>query len=202
MDKAKKTKEKKNIKQPVAVASESQLEAMETKEAPEADKGTPLEVEEVEVKDELPAKKSGKKLFILGAILLLLIIVLGVVGFIFFPIENLPWNKNTAPPVSKETTTTLPVLVKSDWSFEVLNGSGVTGAAGKTADELEALGYRVVEIGNADKQTYIGNGLFVSQKMKDKVNLLVSDLKDTITIATVAGILKDSTASARIIIGR
>jgi len=44
--------------------------------------------------------------------------------------------------------------------------------------------------------------LFVSQEMEGKLDLMVADLKDTIEIATVAGVLKDSTASARIIVGK
>lgn len=175
-------------------------------EVPAIDKNAPLKIDATEVKgEEAPIEKSGKKLYIVGGIVLGLIVV-GVLGFIFLLAANTSKENLAIAPVIQEAvvspTPAAPVLVRSEWTFEVLNGSGTAGVAKKAADKLETLGYKVVSIDNADRQTYKGNGLFVSQEMQSKVDLLVADLKNTLTIATVAGVLKDSTVSARVIIGR
>jgi hypothetical protein len=171
---------------------------------PAVDKNAPLRIEQIEEGEEdEPQDKSNKRLYSLGGLILILII-LGVGGFIYFFINNQLDREGIVVPVVHESIQASPsaAFVRSKWSFEVLNGSGIPGISKKTADELTALGYKVVQIGNADKQTYKGNELFIDQEMESKVNLLITDLKGTVEIATVAGILSDSTASARIIVGR
>ncbi len=108
----------------------------------------------------------------------------------------------TATPEPTPTPTPEPVLDRSQWSFEVLNGSGVTGEAKKVADKVKALGYPVVKTGNADKDNYTETQILVKADLLDKVDVVIADLKDTIKIASVAGELKEGTASARIIIGK
>lgn len=108
----------------------------------------------------------------------------------------------TATPIPAPTVTPAPAINKSDWSFEVLNGTGVTGEAKKLADKIQALGYPVVKTGNADKSNYSRTQILVKKDLLDKADLVVADLQDTIKIASVAGELKDSTASARLIIGK
>jgi len=173
---------------------------------PSVDENAPLKIDEVEEKEENePQEKSNKKLYVLGGVVLILMI-LGVLGFIFLYINNLPESKSAVVPVAqvtiKPSPSPIPTLVRSEWPFEVLNGSGTSGVAKKAADKLAALGYKVIITDNADKQNYKGNELFVSQEMSSKAGLLITDLKDSFTIASVSGILKDSTASARIIIGK
>lgn len=198
-----KTKQIKETPKPAEVISEVPVAEPAV---PSVDANAPLKIDAVEEKEENePQEKLNKRLYVLGGIILTLII-LGVFGFIFLYIRNLPEEKNIAAPVVTQESvpafpSAAPVLVRSEWTFEVLNGAGVAGVARKAADELEELGYKVISIDNADKQTYKGNGLFISEEMEDKADLLVADLKDAITIATIAGILKDSTASARLIIG-
>jgi hypothetical protein len=60
-----------------------------------------------------------------------------------------PVVTQTATPTSmpeEETNTNSPI--------RVLNGSGLAGAAGKIASEVEVLGYTNVRTGNADSYTY------------------------------------------------
>ena len=104
------------------------------------------------------------------------------------------------PPAS--TPTPAPVVNKSDWSLEVSNGSGITGLAKKYGDLVFAAGYTVVKTGNADKSNYDSTQILVKKELKEKVDLLITDLKSVIKIATVSGELKEGTASARIIIGK
>ena len=48
----------------------------------------------------------------------------------------------------------LAPLPPDEVTVEVLNGSGVRGAAGRFADQLREAGYRVERIGDADRFTY------------------------------------------------
>jgi hypothetical protein len=198
------------ISQPVPSVDQNavlEIEKATSPDVPTVDKNAPLKIDEIEAKEENePQEKSNKRIFILGGIGLGIIVIAAVALFIFSATQNMQeeTNKEVATETVLVTPTEAPkqVLNKSEWTFEVLNGSGTAGVAKKAADQLIELGYKVIGTDNADKQTYKGNGLFVSQGMESKVDLLIADLRDAIEIATVAGILRDSTASARIIIGR
>jgi hypothetical protein len=177
---------------------------IKSSDVPAVDRNAPLKIDGVAEKEENePQEKSNHKLFVFGGISLGVIIVAVVGLFICLSMQSgqeKPKEAKVEP--SPAAVTVKQTLIKSEWSFEVLNGSGVAGAAKNVADQLTSLGYRVVETGNADKQTYKGNGLFVSKNMRGKADLVVADLKGTLEIATIAGILRNSTASARIIVGR
>jgi hypothetical protein len=152
----------------------------------------------------LEQKNSGKKW---GGILLVLgiITIAAILGFIFFQMRGLVGTSQPSPepsPTPIPSPSPEPVLQRSDWSFEILNGSGASGAAKNIAAKVQELGYRVVKTGNADKSNYADTQILVQKDLLEKVDLIAADLKDVIRIATVAGELKDSTASARIIIGK
>jgi len=178
---------------------------IEAPEIPTIDKNAPLKIDEAKEKEESePQDKTNKKLFILGGIVLGIVMAATIALFIFYStqlkktkIEKVTVEVSPTPVVVQKQT-----LIKSDWSFEVLNGSGVAGVAKEVADRLEALGYKVVEIGNADDQDYEGNELLVKEDMSETLDLVIADLESAIKITTVSGILKDSTASARIILGK
>jgi len=162
--------------------------------------GKPLNYEH-----QFSAKKSSNKItFIL--IGLFLLIVLGGAFFFRSKIENLVGNlqptPTPAPVASAQPTPTPNPLVKSEWSFEVLNGSGESGLAKKIAAKIQDLGYQVVKTGNSGKSDYSQTQVFVKKDVLDKVDLVIADLRDVIKIASVAGQLQEGTASARIIIGK
>lgn len=149
-------------------------------------------------------KGKGKTVLL---VVILLVIVLGggfLVNKVFHPLARFrPAAPVTTPaPSPVPTESPAPVLNRSDWSFEVLNGTGVSGEAKKVAEKIQALGYSVVKTGNADKSTYESTQILVKKDLSDKIDLVVADLKDAIRIASVAGELKEGTASARIIIGK
>lgn len=135
---------------------------------------------------------------------LILLIILGVGGFYGWRYFNRniakPAQVNPAPLVSPTPAPTRS-LNRAEWSFEVLNGSGVTGAAKVAADNLTGLGYVVVKTGNADKSNYTKNELFVREGKSADSNLILADLKTDFSIASVSGELTEGTASARLIIG-
>lgn len=150
--------------------------------------------------------KFSKKTVIL-VIIVLLILIGG--GFTVFKsrtsLKKLVSTPTPTPsPVSTPVPTEAPkkTLNKSDWSFEVLNGSGESGLAKKIGDKIKELGYMVVKVGNADNQSLQKNQILVKKELLEKVDLVIADLKDIIKIASFGGELKDATASARIIIGK
>lgn len=152
-------------------------------------------------------KKSGKKFIIIGAAF-----VLAITAAAALVVIGLNRNKaveNIAPETTKtqEIQTAPPkeeapamIFDKTKFTLEILNGSGVAGAAKKIADKLSPLGYEIIKVGNAEEvektQVYLSSAMenFKSEFLKD----LEADLKE----ATISGELKDSTASARIIIGK
>lgn len=151
-----------------------------------------------------------------GVLLIIGILAILLVGGFFLnqKFNLLPGSGETAQPKVSPTPlpspspTPEPTLIRSEWSFEVLNGSGVTGQAKKIADEIKALGYEVVKTGNADKSSYASTQILAKKELLEggvsgtKIDLVIADLKDVIKIASVAGELTEGTASARIIIGK
>lgn len=151
------------------------------------------------------SKGSGK-----GVLLIIGILAILLVGGFFLnqKFNLLPGSGGEAQsevsptPEPSPSPTPEPTLIRSEWSFEVLNGSGVTGQAKKIADQIKTLGYEVVKTGNADKSNYADSQILVKKELLDQIDLVIADLKDVIKIASVAGELTEGTASARIIIGK
>lgn len=173
---------------------------------PDIDKNSSLKVESVrEADEEAPIEKSNKKLFIFGAVIFIFT-VLATSSFGIFWAQNSSKVKKEVTPKEEQEVSTTPApkktLKREDWSLEVLNGSGVAGTAKKTADKLEALGYKIAKTGNADKQSYKESELYIAvDTSKEDTVLLLEDLGKELGITSVSGELKDSTANARIIIG-
>lgn len=154
--------------------------------------------------EEVPPEKRNAKLFTIGLILTLA--VLGSVGGIFYFKNNQAVEEEvvlgeTEEAVEEEmvATPTPGALTREEISLEILNGSGVAGAAGDAAEEFEELGYQIAEIGNAD--TTEGNELYVNPEVEGLVEQLLEDVEGMLEITSVSGELTDSDASARIILG-
>lgn len=152
-------------------------------------------------------KKSGKKIIIIGIFIVL--IIAGIALWLFLNFKKDPktaeekteTNQNqiieTSPPPEEKPAASFD---RTKFTLEILNGSGIAGAAKKIADKLSPLGYEIIKVGNAEEieitQVYLSSGMesFKSEFLKD----LEADFKE----ASISGELKDSTASARIIIGK
>jgi hypothetical protein len=123
--------------------------------------------------------------------------------FNFIPAPSLPSDQaglvEDVTPTPEVSPT--PINNRADITLEVLNGSGVAGMAARTAERLEALGYSVIGTGNADRSNYTETQILVAPEF-DTAELLLSDLTREFDSASVSGELQDSTASARIIVGR
>lgn len=152
-----------------------------------------------------PGKKGMKKFVIWLAILAFLALAIGwfATSVIFkSEPEDEKITEESASPTPTSTPREETKLNRSEWSLEVLNGSGVSGLAKKIAEELESLGYKVIKVGNADKSDYEKTQILIQDNLKDQVDKVIADIGDIIKIASVAGELEDSTASAQIIIGK
>ena len=131
------------------------------KPVPEVDPNAPLEFENNPQDERLPQiEKLNKKLFFLGgAVFLLTIVITTLIGLLIINTTNVSKESNVVEKVRSEITPTIvpPISIdKSQWTFEVLNGSGEGGKGKKTADAIESLGYTVENTGNANNSDYKG----------------------------------------------
>lgn len=145
--------------------------------------------------------KKNYKLFIFGLLIATVVTAL-TIGYFF-----LSAKKDTSQPTPNQSPTAEKVEEKtsaynrSDWSIEVLNGSTKAGAASKLAKSLETLGYKITKTGNADNKNYEKSVVLLGSDIEKYKDDFLADLKNGITIPNETGSLKDSTASAQIIIG-
>ncbi len=101
--------------------------------------------------------EKGKLVFIILAILALVSIGVWLVKGKIFKGGVSDYEKISPTPVEAVsfTVTATPFnLKKEEIKIQVLNGSGISGAAKDLKEELEGLGYSDVEVGNASKQDY------------------------------------------------
>lgn len=107
-----------------------------------------------------------------------------------------------SPTISKNTTGGATNNDRSTITVEILNGSGAPGAANKAKTILTGLGYKVVNTGNADSFNYEKTVIQVKSTKSNLLPLLKKDLSSTYTIGDASSSLANSTAGARIIIGK
>lgn len=113
-------------------------------------------------------------------------------------------NEATSSPTITEkdsdSVDTATGLDRADLSIVVLNGSGVSGAAGKLSTKLKDLGYTVSSTGNADSSDYESTEINVKSTKKNFLNLLKKDLGSDYTIGDTTTTYTGS-GDAQIIIG-
>lgn len=113
-------------------------------------------------------------------------------------VTNTPTPRPTTNPVDKESG-----LNRAELSVAVENGSGVVGAAGKAANILKSLGYKVASTSNADNYDYKDITLKVKSGASEYLTLLKKDLSTDYTIGTTGTDLSASaSADALVIIGK
>jgi len=157
-----------------------------------------------EMLDSEPVDESHRKtnvfLFTLGAGIAVTLIAASIVVFvIYLGSSKVPDVVLPEAPHAPEATPT-PYFSRISITFEVLNASGVAGAAGKGAAKLTELGYTVISTGNAKKQTQ--SQLFISPLVTAAATTeLLTDTQSLFTIGSSSGELTGSTASARLILG-
>ena len=152
-------------------------------------------------------KKAVRGVFGMGIVVFL--VIFGITGWAFY-LKTVWLPKETVGEVVVEASPE-PVASPSPLStpkpenreeivLDVLNGSGVTGLAGKTAAIFEDLGYEIGVVGNADSVDE--NELYVKEDKLDVLGNLYEDVLKELNIASPAGYLdSNDKAMARIILG-
>ncbi len=132
-----------------------------------------------------PEKPSRRPLIIIISILLLVLI--GGIGGLFYwqnslkkqPVK-ITASPSTSPTVKPSPTKALPTSVAVDvtkYTIKVLNGSEVSGEAGKAKDRLTAAGFTVSGTGNADKSDLVKTTIQVKSSVDAAV---LKKLQDTL----------------------
>ena len=98
-----------------------------------------------------------------------------------------PTPKSTTTPTPTGKTTPTPSnssLDRANLKLDVLNGSGVAGAATKMSSALKDLGYEVGSSGNADNFDYEKTEIQLKSTKKAYLEMLKDDLSDDYTIGS------------------
>lgn len=154
--------------------------------------------------EELPQiEKRNKKLFLLGGVVFALTVLITLAAGIFI-INSSKVNKVKEPEQQRVELTASPTPIsqtinRDEWKFEVLNGSGKAGEAGKASEKLEDLGYEVVKVGNSEKLD--ATEVYIKSSKEKESALLLKDLEEEFGILEISGELTDSKADVRLILG-
>lgn len=111
-------------------------------------------------------------------ILFLVLLLIGI-GFWFMMIRNKSLQtttEETPTPVEEITETATPTpetINRKNVKLQILNGSGISGAAGKLQGVLESAGYSQITVGNADSYSFTTTLVVfdktVSQDIRDDI---------------------------------
>lgn len=166
---------------------------------PEAEE-VPVVVEPV--RENVPSKKDN------GWVWMLVAFVLGAVvgtvsGYLVAKTQKLQNSKtqNTIVAQVSPAPSASPVVIeikRADLKVQVLNGSGVVGAAGKAKAFLEGLGYLDVATGNADGD-FAETEIEIADSKSAASEMIKKDLKDKYTLADTIGVL-DKTSDYDVVV--
>ena len=185
--------------------------------SPQGQKGanmaeTPRTEPEVRLRSMEPAPTGSEKKIIIYAVIALVLIGLGVGGFLLFtkgknepevaPIPT-PVAIPTAMPTEAPEPTPAVELERGDLSIQVLNGGGVAGAAGAAEEYLKGLGYVVADTGNAANFDYELTQIMIKPDSSAYKSLLISDLEEKYELASELGeVDEDSKYDVIVIVGK
>lgn len=177
---------------------------MKVPSVPSIDIDASLKIEsEKVVSEDLPEReKEGKILLVLGTIVGIFVLIgVGVLGFIYFRIPEKKESVVEVSPTPQISEIPKTILKNEEISFEILNASGKSGEAARIQKRVEVLGYKVKSIGNSEKKIS-GMEVYLSMKLDEQKDLLVTDLKKEFPDLSYAGVLESNDIQARIVVGR
>lgn len=220
---------KEEVKQPPVEESPVQKSHQEPEEKPQEEQtpgiAAPSEeqisenIDEPSVWTPEEEEKSGSRKLIF-IILIIIVLVLGLIAGGVFVYKNAlkgtkevpeptPVPPSPTPTMTTEEFTPSPTaspsaeIKRGDFKIQVLNGSGVAGVAGRALEFLEGLGYKDIEVGNADSYDYEETEVSIKEEKKDYLDLLLKDLEKEYTLSTKTAALDEgSDFDAVIIIGK
>lgn len=91
-------------------------------------------------------------------------------------------------------------LDRTQLTVQILNGSGVAGAAKGVSQTLQVLGYKIAGTGNADAFTYENVVIQVKKSKSQYLPLLQKDLAKDYTVGSVSASLSSTSLSDAVII--
>lgn len=147
--------------------------------------------EETEKVEKVEVDKPNYLWIIIPTALLVGALVGGLITY-FSGVSKLNKEEVTPSPISSEVPTgeATPIasptgkLKRDTLKVQVLNGSGVSGAAGKAQTYLEGLGYKDVATGNAATSDFTETEISIKDASKDYLDLLKTDLAKNYKVAT------------------
>lgn len=108
----------------------------------------------------------------------------------------------TSAPTPEATPTPQPEVNVSDYNTQVLNGSGVSGAAAAVADLLEAEGFEDVAVGNAEDQDMTDTEVQLKAGVPDEVYSIISQALSDYTVVEGEELDDDSQYDVIVIVGQ
>lgn len=192
----------KEIEEEKTEKEESDQEADEEKneESKKSDPFSPV-LEPLEESESENNSISWKKIFAYTFIAAFVgILILG--GFLFLAKNyDLNFDKKSTTEIATPTSAPTPTVVEIDkeaYEIKVLNGSGIAGEAAKVQATLEAAGFKVSEIGNADSQDFTTSEISALEKVDEEY---LAELKKTLGKRGSVKIVEvDSTQTDEVII--
>jgi len=149
----------------------------------------------------------GKSLFVWALIVIAVAILtgLGLLVAVRGPesITSMFVAPTQTPTPTLTPTPTSVAPNRADITVEVLNGSGISGAAAKMQEYLEGKGYDVGRAGNADTSDYEETELHVKSQSQEFLSLLEDDISEGYTVGSASADLEeDSDYDAQVIVGK
>lgn len=178
------------------------------KDVPSVKSDAPLKVEEEEAKEveeEPENEKNNKKLFMLGFLVFVITVAVTFTAGLFILNSSSTEKKNVAEEKTEAPTpspTPVVSVTRSEWSFEVLNGSETPGLAAKGAEKVKALGYEVAKVGNSDETVDATQVLISSDATDGEKDFILEDLKKDFGELSITDTLSDSKKTVRIILAK
>jgi len=158
-----------------------------------------------------------EKRFSMGRLLLFILIVVVSAGVFFtgmilyqsnrenFTMANVPFLTEPTPTptvVLSPTPSPTPELVFSDYSVQVLNGSGISGVAGSVATLLENEGFEGVDVGNAEDQDYEETEIQMKEDVPSEMFDELAKILSTYTLIEGAELEDDGEYDIVIVVGQ
>ena len=149
------------------------------------------EEKETVVEEKIEEDKPNYLWIIIPTALLVGALVGGLITY-FSGVSKLNKDEIAPSPIASEASTEVatPIaspageLKRDTLKIQVLNGSGVSGAAGKAQTYLEGLGYKDVVTGNAISSDFTETEISIKNASKEYLDLLTTDLSKNYKVAT------------------
>lgn len=127
-------------------------------------------------------KNNKSKNLILFLVVFLLVAILSALFYLFatgvLKFEQKDSEQEVAPTEAPTPTPVAAEFDRAELSVQVLNGSGVSGAAGVMETFLADAGYENIEIGNADGSDFENITIQIKKEFEDFAELISEDLSD------------------------